>query len=106
MLVCPWKGSVQSCFGPFSAFCTIPNSPGGAKITVLGGKTAHLLRNTRSEVIMTLELANMDDISVVYPGRVFIGHLIAPGLLSGVCAIFSQWSFCYQEKANSRPLMT
>ena len=90
----------------FSAFCTIPNSPGVAKISVLGGKTAHLLRNTRSEVIMALELANMDDISVVYPGRVFIGHLIAPGLLSGVCAIFSQWSFCYQEKANSRPLMT
>ena len=90
----------------FSAFCTIPNSSGGTKISVLGGKTAHLLRNTRSEVIMALELANMDDISVVYPGRVFIGHLIAPGLLSGVCAIFSQWSFCYQVKANSRPLMT
>ena len=49
----------------FSAFCTIPNSPGGTKIYVLGGKTAHLLRNTRSEVIMALELANMDDISVV-----------------------------------------
>ena len=65
----------------FSAFCTIPNSPGGAKITVLGGKTAHLLRNTRAEVIIVLEWAKMDDISVVYPGRVYIGHLIAPGLL-------------------------
>ena len=65
----------------FSAFCTIPNSPGGAKITVLGGKTAHLLRNTRSQFIMALEWASMDDISVVYPGRVYVGHLIAPGLL-------------------------
>ena len=65
----------------FSAFCTIPNSPRGAKITVLGRKTAHIFRNTRSEVIMVLEWANMDDISVVYPGRVYIGHLIAPGLL-------------------------
>ena len=68
-------------FWTFSAFCTIPYSPGGAKITVLGGKIARLLRNTRSQVIMALELANMDDISVVYPGRVYIGHLIAPGLL-------------------------
>ena len=65
----------------FSAFCTIPNSSGGTKISVLGGKTAHLLRNTRSEVKMTLEWANMDDISVVYPGRVYIGHLVIPGVL-------------------------
>ena len=65
----------------FSAFCTIPNYPGVAKISVLGGKTAHLLRNTRSEVIMALELANMDIISVVYPGRVYIGHLVIPGVL-------------------------
>ena len=87
-------------------FFTIPNPPAGGQIYFFGGKAAHLLRNTRSEALMAHEWTNMHDISVVYPGRVYIGHLIAPGLLRGVCAIFSQWSFCYQEEANSRPLMT
>ena len=55
------------------------------------------------KVKMAQKWSNRHGIIVLYPGRVFGDDMAIPGLLWGICAIFSQWLFFIFKIAIFRP---